>query len=83
MFASKVHGAARERLLSYLVPLYQEGYNCLLRCPSIQHELQIIIKRLLRVNTKETTEESEKCQVEVQTIVEVWINRPSFTDCTK
>ena len=79
MFASKVHGAARKRLLSYLIPLYQEGYNCLLRCPSIRHELQaIILKRLLRKNTVEATEESEMCQVEVKLILEVWNSRPNF-----
>ena len=44
MFAGKVHGAARKRLLLYLAPLYKEGYNCLLRCRSIQHELNAIIQ---------------------------------------
>ena len=78
MFASKVHGVARKRLLSYLVPLYQEGYNGLLRCPSIQHELQVIIKQLLRKNTVETTEESEMCQVEVELILEVWNSTTDF-----
>ena len=39
MFAGKINGAARSLLLSYLVPLYQEGYNCLLRCRSLQHAL--------------------------------------------
>ena len=78
MFASKVHGAARECLLLYLVPLYQEGYNCLLRCPSIQHKLHAIIQRPLQANSIETTEESEKCQIEVDLILEVWNSKPSF-----
>ena len=78
MFASKVHGAARKRLLSHLMPLYEEGYNCLLRCPSIQHKLHAIIQRPLMVNRIERTEESEKCQVEVQLILEIWNSSPSF-----
>ena len=78
MFASKVHGAARKRLLLYLVPLYKEGYNCLLRCPSIQHKLHVIIQRPLMVYRTETTEESDKCQVEVELIREVWNSMPVF-----
>ena len=78
MFASKVHGAARERLLLYLVQLYKEGYNCLLRCPSIQHELNVIIKQPLLVNMIETIEESDKCQVEVGLILEVWNRKSHF-----
>ena len=76
MFASKVNGAARKRLLLYLAPLYKEGYNCLLRCPSIQYELNAIIQ--LMVNITEATQESEKCQVEVKLILEVWNSRPDF-----
>ena len=70
MFAGKVHGAAHKRLLLYLVPLYQEGYNCLLRCPSIQQpHLATII---------ETTDELEKCEFEVDLILEVWNSKPYF-----
>ena len=78
MFAGKVHGEARKRLLLYLVPLYQEGYHCLLRCPTIQCELFAIIQRPLMVNIVERTEESEKCQVEVKLIQEVWNSKPLF-----
>ena len=78
MFAGKVHGAARKQLLLYLVPLYQEGYHCLLRCPTIQCELNAIIQRPLMVNTIETKEETEKCQVEVKLILEVWNSKPLF-----
>ena len=78
MFASKVYRAERKCLLSYLIPLYQEGYNCLLRCPSLQHELNVIIERPLLVNMIETTDESDKCPFEVQLILEVWNSRPDF-----
>ena len=78
MFASKVHGAARKHLLLYLVPLYQEGYYCLLRCPSIQHELHAIIQQPLMVNITERREESDKCQVEVELILELWNSKPSL-----
>ena len=79
MFASKVHGTARKHLLLHLAPLYNEGYNCLLRCPSIQSELQVVIQRPLLVNIIEMRkEESEKCQVEVQLILEVWNSKPDF-----
>ena len=77
MFASKVHGAARSLLLSYLVPLYQEGYNCLLRCPSLQHALFAVIHRPLLLNMADIIDESEKCQVEL--ILEVWNRKSAFT----
>ena len=72
MFAGKVYGADRKCLLSYLMPLYQEGYYCLLRCPSIQNELYTIIQCPLLATIIETTDESEKCKVEVELILEVW-----------
>ena len=82
MFASKVHGAARLDLLSYLRPLYQEGYSCLLRCPSTRHSLHVIIQRplLLAHITEETykSEKSEKCEVEAQLILELWDYKPFF-----
>ena len=78
MFAGKVHGEACKCLLLYLVPLYKEGYNCLLRCQSIQHKLHAIIQRPLMVNITETTEESEKCQLEVELILELWNSKPDF-----
>ena len=78
MFAGKIQGEARTLLLSYLVPLYQDGYNCLLWCPSLQCELRAIIQRPLLVNMTETTEESEKCIVEVELIYEVWNSKPRF-----
>ena len=78
MFAGKVHGAARAGLLSYLVPLYLEGYHCLLRCPSIQRESYAIIERPFLENIIETTEASDTCQVDVRLILEIWNNRPVF-----
>ena len=78
MFAGKIHGAARSRLLSHLVPLYQEGYKCLLRCPSIQLQFYAFLLQPLLANVTELTEESEKCQVDVQLILEVWNSKPSF-----
>ena len=79
MFTGKVYGAARERLLLYLVPLYQEGYHCLLRCRSINFILYAIIQRPLLVNKIEARDESEKCQVDVQLILEAWNSKQRFT----
>ena len=76
MFAGKVYGAARISLLSVLVPLYQEGYYCLLRCPSIQNELHAIIQLPQLVHLAETTDESEKCSIETRLTLEVWNCRP-------
>ena len=78
MFAGKVYGAVREQLLLYLVPIYQERYNCLLRCPSIQHVLHAIIQKPHLATIIETTDESEKCEFEVQLILEVWNSKPNF-----
>ena len=75
MFVGKIQGASRCRLLLYLVPLYQEGYNCLLRCPSINNELYAIIQRPLLANVKESYEQ-EKCEVDVELILEVWNYKP-------
>ena len=78
MFSGKVRGAARIRLLSYLVPLYQEGYSCLLRCPSIQNELFNIIQQPLLWNSIYINRESKKCEIEIQLITEAWFRQPSF-----
>ena len=75
MFAGKVHGAARLDLLSCLVPLYKEGYYCLLRCQSIQDELYAIIQRPLLANVAEIWD-TGKSGVDVQLILEVWNNKP-------
>ena len=75
MFSGKIQGTVRCRLLLYLVPLYQEGYHCLLRCPSIQNELYATIQRPLLANVIETYE-SEKCEVDVELILEVWNYKP-------
>ena len=79
MFVGKINGATRSLLLSYLVPLYQEGYNCLLRCPFLQHALYAIIHRPLLTNMADTIDESDKCQVEVELILEVWNRKPAFS----
>ena len=78
MFAGKIHGTARARLLSYLVPLYQEGYNCLLRCPSIRHEFHDIIQQPLLTHLVETADYSEKCNIEVFLINEIWLRTQEF-----
>ena len=78
MFAGKVHGTARCRLLSYLLPLYHEGYHCILRCPSLQKKFQTIIQRPLLVNR--TKDQSENCQVEAQLNLEVWNSKPCFEE---
>ena len=79
MFAGKIHGAARARLLSCLVPLYQEGYYCLLRCPTIQNELYTIIRHPLSVHTMWSDEESDKCAIETELTLEIWNHVPVFT----
>ena len=79
MFASKINGTARSLLLSYLVPLYQEGYNCLLRCPSFHRVLYAIIQQPLLAIMSDTTDESQKCQVDVKLILEVWNSKRTFS----
>ena len=78
MFAGKVHGAARRKVISYLVPLYKEGYSCLLRCRSIQSELNDIIWQPTLVHIAESPDEQDKCDVEVRLINEIWNSRPDF-----
>ena len=78
MFSGKVYGTTRSRLLSYMLPLYHEGYNCLLRCPSIQNELPVIIRQPQLAILQEATPVSEKCEVERQLILEVWNSTPNF-----
>ena len=79
MFAGKVRGAARVRLLSCLVPLYQEGYYCLLRCPSIQNKLYTIIQHPPSVHTMPSDDESDKCAIETELVLEIWNENMSFT----
>ena len=43
MFAGKIEGENRTKLLNFLTELYIEGYHCLLRCPSLSLGLQWII----------------------------------------
>ena len=79
MFAGKIHGAARSRLLSCLVPLYQEGYHCLLRCPTIQNELHFIIRHPPSVHILQSDEESDKCATGTELMLELWNCKPAFT----
>ena len=78
MFAGKVYGAARKHLLLYLVPIYQEGYNCLLRCQSMQSVLHVIIQQPHLATNIETTDESEKCEIGMELILEVWNTKPDL-----
>ena len=78
MFAGKIHGTMRVRLMSCLVPLYQEGYYCLLRCPTIQNELYTIIRHPPFVHTMRLYEESDKCAIETKLITEIWNHQPKF-----
>ena len=68
--------AVRVRLMSCLVPLYQEGYNCLLRCPTIQNELFTIIRHPSSVHTKRSYEASDKCTIDTELISEIWNHKP-------
>ena len=79
MFAGKIYGATRVRLMSCLVPLYQEGYNCLLRCPTIQNELYTIIHNPASVHILRSDEESDKCAMHTKLLLEIWNSKPSFT----
>ena len=78
MFAGKIHGAARARLLSCLIPLYQDGCYCLIRCPTIQNELYTIIQHPLSVHTMQLDEETDKCTIETELILEIWNYKPMF-----
>ena len=46
MFEGKIEGRNRTMLLQHLNSLYSEGYNCLLRCPSLSIELPKINSQL-------------------------------------
>ena len=71
MFAGKIQGANRSRLLSHLVSLHKEGYFCLLRCRSIQNELSLIIHPPLGTRREERNY-SEKCTIEALLITEIF-----------
>ena len=79
MFAGKIHGTARVHLMSCLVPLYQEGYHCLLRCPTILNDLYTILQNPLSVHTMRSDEESDKCIIEAHLFSEIWNEKPAFT----
>ena len=78
MFAGKIHGEARTHLLSHLVSLYEEGYHCLIRCPSIQTELFCIIQQPVIVTAMESYDDSDKCVVETKLILEIWNSKPGL-----
>ena len=56
MFAGKITDQARIKLLCCLLPLYKEEYHCLLRCPSLQNNLQVFIERPMMAADIETDE---------------------------
>ena len=82
MFAGKIIAQARVKLISYLVPMYYEGYRCLLRCPSFQNELLTLINQPLLGIQMELMAESDKCEEECELITEMWNRKPLclFTD---
>ena len=77
MFAGKIQGANRVRLLSYLVPLYQEGYSCLLRCKSIKSNFYRIIYGLPILRTRERSY-SEKSYTDLHLIDEIYNMGPGL-----
>ena len=76
MFANKIEGLTKEKLLAYLIPLYKDGYNCLLRCRSIQCELESVIKLPLSAIIRDSFKENEKCRIETELILEIWNKMP-------
>ena len=78
MFAGKFHGEVRTNLLTHLVSLYEEGYYCLLRCPTIQSVFCCIIQQPSIVTAVESIEDSDKCVVETELILEIWNSTPMF-----
>ena len=43
MFAGKIEGSYREKLLQHMSCLYREGYICLLQCPSLEKVMSAVI----------------------------------------
>ena len=78
MFAFKIQGQARIKLLSYLVPIYSEGYRCLFRCPSIQTELQTLIQHPVLAMQMALIAEPDKCAEDTKLILELWNYNPFF-----
>ena len=76
MFANKIEGSAKVQLLRCLIPLYEEGYNCLLKCRSVQRELKSVIERPLNAIITDSSKEDEKCRIETELILEIWNKMP-------
>ena len=45
MFAGKIEGTNRDKLIQHLVALHSEGYRCLLRCRTLSHHMWLIIHK--------------------------------------
>ena len=78
MFAGKIHGQTSKKLLSYLAPIFCEGYRSLLRCLIIQNELQALIQLTAQNIQIVTFPESDKCEDDIELIIDVWDYKPLF-----
>ena len=77
MFAGKIHGKSRAKLLSYLVPMFNEGCRCLLRCPLLERELQELIRQPLLAFCCEIQAIPNESIKETEVIRETWNHQPS------
>ena len=76
MFSGKIHGKSRAKLLSYLIPMYNEGYRCLLRGPLVERELQELIQQ--PILAFEIQAEPNKCIKDTEIIRETLNHQPSL-----
>ena len=71
MFAGKITEQARSKLLCCLLPLYKEGYHCLLRCSSLHNNFNVFIERpTMAVNFE--TDEVDKSKLNLELTCEIF-----------
>ena len=85
MFAGKIYGQTRVQILAHFMPIFSEGYQCFLRCPSIRMELHTLLQQPLLGIQMEQMAVSDKCEEECELIREVWTRSPpsNFTEAIK
>ena len=59
MFAGKIEGRNRDKLLQHLTILYYEGYSCLLRCQSLEDGMSLTIMHRKLILELEKVDEAD------------------------
>ena len=73
MFKGRIFGTARNNLLHHLSVLYQEGFRCLLRCPTMKVELDVLIDKPSMITKIKSHDELD---FEIQFIIEITKRSP-------